>query len=244
MISTKRNSLFWDTVTFLIFWKPKTGKILNFPGCLNLSEHKVERKSRTIEQNWRWCYSSMVFKGRIDIRMQWMTGNGLTGHLRVCQHDARLLQKSAAHEFVCLCACMSVYAFGRGYRDTFLEFPRLSSHLHHPLPPTSLSVLPVSVCGDQVFVIIVSASFGGGAVLAVIRVLAVLGPTPSSFFLRWVVQSQVHHGSASRPGTGAAGSCRGASRSRLPGLVCAAMCWRVAIRLRNTLVESKDPLDI
>lgn len=173
-------------------------------------------------------------KGEYSIEMQWMTGNGFMGHLRVCQCDARLLQKSAAHEFACLCACMSVYAFGRGYGDTFLEFPRLRSHLH---PPTSLSVLLVSVCGDQVFVIIVSASFGGGAVLAVIRVLAVLSPTPS-FFLWRVVQSQVHHGSASRPATGATSSCRRATRSRLPSLACGAMCWRVAVRLRNTLDKS------
>lgn len=165
-----------------------------------------------------------------------MIGNGFTGHLRVCQCDARLLQRSAAHECACLCACMSVYAFGRGHGDTSLDFPRLRSHLH-PTPPTSLIVLPASVCGDQVFVIIISAPFRGGAVLAVIRVLAVLSSAPS-FFLRRVIQSQIHHGSASRPSADAAGSCRCTTRSRLPGLVCAAVCWGVAVRLRNTLDES------
>ncbi len=170
--------------------------------------------------------------------MQWMIGNGFTGHLQVCQCDARLLQRSAAHECACLCACMSVYAFGRGHGDTFLDFPRLRSHLQPPHPPpTSLSVLPASVCGNQVFVIIISAPFRGGAVLAVIRVLAVLGSAPS-FFIRRVVQSQIHHGSASRPSVGATGSCRRTPWSRLASLVCAAVCWGVAVRLRNTLDES------
>lgn len=85
--------------------------------------------------------------------MQWMTGNGFTGHLRVCQCDARLLQKSAAHEFACLCACMSVYAFGRGYRDTFLEFPRLRSHLHPPNKskcPASLSMRWPGLCHNRI----------------------------------------------------------------------------------------------
>ncbi len=166
--------------------------------------------------------------------MQWMIGNGFTGHLRV-QCDARLLQRSAVHECACLCACMSVYAFGRGNGDTFLskaQIPSTSS-----APKTSLSVLPASVCGDQVFVIIISAPFRGGAVLAVIRVLAVLTSAPS-FFVRRVIQSQIHHGSTSRPGAGAAGSCRSTTWSRLASLVCAAVCWGVAVRLRNTLDEN------
>lgn len=155
MISTKGTNFF--EIRWLFSYFEKTGKILNFPGCLNLSEHKVERKSKTIEQNWRWCYSSMVFKGRIDIRMQWMTGNGFMGHLRVCH--TWLLQKSAAHEFACLCACMSVYAFGRGYRDTFLEFPRLRSHLHTPTPtptphkskcPAGLSMRWPGLCHNRI----------------------------------------------------------------------------------------------
>lgn len=92
-------------------------------------------------------------KGEYSIEMQWMTGNGFTGHLRVCQCDARLLQKSAAHEFACLCACMSVYAFGRRYGDTFLEFPRLRSHLHPPNKskcPASLSMRWPGLCHNRI----------------------------------------------------------------------------------------------
>lgn len=152
---------------------------------------------------------------------------------------------SRSQQRMSLRVCVRAWVCMHSGEDTgtrFLNFQGLDPiYTPPPPPPTSLSVQPVSVCGDQVFVIIVSASFGGGAVLAVVRVLAVLGPTPS-FFLWRVVQSQVHHGSASWPGTGAAGSCRRASRSRLPRLVCAAMCWRVAVRLGNTLDESLVPV--
>ncbi len=169
--------------------------------------------------------------------MQWMIGNGFTGiyeFVNVMPDCSRGQQCISVHVCVRAWVCMHL---GEEMGTRFLTFQGSDPIYIPPPPPTSLSVLPASVCGDQVFVIIISAPFRGGAVLAVIRVLAVLG-SASSFFVWRVIQSQIHHGSTSRPGAGAAGSCRRTTWSRLASLVCAAVCWGVAVRLRNTLDEN------
>lgn len=67
-----------------------------------------------------------------------------------------------------------------GREGDFSEIPRLRSN---PSPvPLSPYLQPVSVCSDQVFVVIVSAPLGRWAVLAVLCVLAVPSP-PTPFFV-------------------------------------------------------------
>lgn len=157
------------------------------------------------------------------------TEDGFGGHLRISSGVMRMPTCSRGQQFVHMFLCLSI-----------LGKCVLGEKWTHIPSPTVRNLQPVSVCSDKIFVIIVSAPLRCWAVLAVLCVLAVPSP-PSTLFLIWgVIQRKVHYCPSTWRCTGTTCACCRGARCRSSCLACTAVCWGVAIRLRNAWNERSE----